>query len=555
MSSDNVNIVKKWIEECDKHAECRATNETFLPSRLIDVWDIDTGVQPRLIITQEDESFNYRTPKYTALSYCWGEPLESEAHLKLTNATLEDFLSGIPLENIPLTLKDAMVATQMLGLRYIWIDALCIIQDEPGSTDWHKESVLMEEIYSNSYLTFATIASQSSFDGFRAPRRELRSARISTSPSHRPEATGPCFLQPYFGDLASLVYPDHQEVYDSKWNKRGWTLQEEQLSRRVLYFGSSINHMRCRVCVQSEDRYEPDYHQGRLEWHAEEKHQQQRIINEDGQVAFGYQYDRWYIICSLMSRRIFTHKSDVLPAMSGFAKSFLRGLLSNGLKDRYMAGLWAQDLVRGLCWETTQADGTSTSLPRMPTSLSGPSWSWLSHAFEVTWDHAGLWSGYSHRFVISKCRIEPTLDNSSESPFLNGSNTSLTACGYLEPITTLVRLPEDSVNLTKRQWLYDAINGDTPVAECSPDFELDELWSKQRHPHLWLLLLGESYPVEDDTRTALGKDISSERWLSGLVLTLDPAGDKMRYTRVGLFLIRGESSFFDNSKSQSFTIA
>jgi hypothetical protein len=102
------------------------------------------------------------------------------------------------------------------------------------------------------------------------------------------------------------------------------------------------------------------------------------------------------------------------------------------------------------------------------------------------------------------------------------------------------------------------MDGDNAVIECQPDFELNDLLSWQKDLCLWLLLLGESYVMEDSDMIgpiAIGPTTDKERWRPGLVLTLDPMIGELQDIRIGFFLLRGESCIFDNSESQTVTIA
>jgi hypothetical protein len=102
-----------------KHKTCRRLNreDKQLPTRVIDVGSPEGNREPRLVVT------NGAFGSWVALSYCWG----GESIFKLKASNIHDMLSGIPLENFPATLRDAVHITRRLGLRYLWIDALCIL--------------------------------------------------------------------------------------------------------------------------------------------------------------------------------------------------------------------------------------------------------------------------------------------------------------------------------------------------------------------------------------------------------------------------------------------
>jgi hypothetical protein len=120
-----------------------------LPKRLIDLLPDnhqDSHGEPlaKLVLSENIlEAF----PRYTSLSYCWGD----ERNFKTTRATVEAFHQQIPTRELPLTFKDAFEMTKHLGIRYIWIDALCIVQDD--KLDWEKEVAHMHDVYASSFLT------------------------------------------------------------------------------------------------------------------------------------------------------------------------------------------------------------------------------------------------------------------------------------------------------------------------------------------------------------------------------------------------------------------
>ncbi|KAF8858560.1 HET-domain-containing protein [Acephala macrosclerotiorum] len=146
---------------------------------------------------------------------------------------LRNRLAKIPLKALPKTFSEAIKATRKLGVRYIWIDSLCIIQD--SLEDWQRESVLMGKVYSNCLCTIAAADSKDCHGGLiQAPEgyAVLRSWSKDDS------------------DTGMLLKPTVQ-LWDkvleaSPFNRRGWTLQERELSPRILYFTKDTMHFECR---------------------------------------------------------------------------------------------------------------------------------------------------------------------------------------------------------------------------------------------------------------------------------------------------------------------
>lgn len=106
--------------------------------------------------------------KYVALSHCWGEQ-EHWPKCLTTIETLEERMSHIPWDIIPQTFRDAIIFTRQLGLEYIWIDSVCIVQND--HKDWERESMLMDSVYANAFVTFAAVASPDSRGGLLKSRQ------------------------------------------------------------------------------------------------------------------------------------------------------------------------------------------------------------------------------------------------------------------------------------------------------------------------------------------------------------------------------------------------
>lgn len=189
--------IDEWLETCrlDHGESCDVAREKMeLPTRVIDLSAMPTrkmmlannswselflGAECRLVENRTQE-LGY----YTALSYCWGL---SRAYMT-TKSTLEGRLVGFDFALLPKSLQDGIILTRFLGLQYIWIDCLCIVQDDED--DWHREAGRMGDIYSKSYLTIAAARSADSQDGFLAPRETKMTNLISLEDAEGPFQLG-----------------------------------------------------------------------------------------------------------------------------------------------------------------------------------------------------------------------------------------------------------------------------------------------------------------------------------------------------------------------------
>lgn len=128
--------IRDWLGTCRKaHKLCRGTENTLLPTRVIDVGS--TFVEPRLYMSGENE-----TASYLALSHCWGPPDSKVPRVTTTRGNFEQHCAEIPITCLPKTFRDAVEVTRDLGFRFLWIDSLCVIQD--NDADWiHQASKMV----------------------------------------------------------------------------------------------------------------------------------------------------------------------------------------------------------------------------------------------------------------------------------------------------------------------------------------------------------------------------------------------------------------------------
>lgn len=182
--------------------------------------------------------------RYTALSYCWGaeEELRQRPNLRTTLATYASMTSGIPIQDLPLTLRQAVWVTVCLGQMYIWIDSICIIQDSPS--DWAAEALKMATVYATSAVTIIAASSTSCHSGFFSMADNKQDGLghlldVGIPPPLTLHATGSSFEHSRGG---FHCFPGRDPI-----DKRGWTFQEEQLSTRYIKFTSTDLQWECRA--------------------------------------------------------------------------------------------------------------------------------------------------------------------------------------------------------------------------------------------------------------------------------------------------------------------
>ena len=258
LSDANVSLINHWLRDCSKlHTECWYKSDIQLPARVIDVSPLDSSQQPRLV-ARSMESVNY-----VAFSHCWGPLLESSAgmYARILKNNLNEMQQGIPSNLLPQNFQDAILTVRKLQLRYLWIDALCIIQDDPA--DWAREAAKMNEIYGSAYLTIAATSAISSTEGFLRRSQEM----ACSIPFHGESRTEPAFsltITEMLGGGDQGSWMDNIET--ARWNTRGWTFQERLLSKRVLHFTARKIFWECRVTEASEENEPPRDPRYRTPW-------------------------------------------------------------------------------------------------------------------------------------------------------------------------------------------------------------------------------------------------------------------------------------------------
>lgn len=300
LSRANIKMMRGWIDECDhSHPNCKA-EETFLPTRLIYVGRHSKRRRypdPHLIITTQKnlplpaQNQHYR---YAALSYCWGSLPTSRHALKTENKTVEKHCSGIPLKTMPQGFQDMVKVTRALQIDYIWIDCLCIIQDD--DIDWQKESSAMQRIYRNAVLTVVAASSTSPHEGFlRRGIQPQLSLDILYTAKDTPMTEGTFHLT--FGEGGQNQF--YADVRESTWNQRGWTFQEDFLARRVLYFSTRLTYIQCQTSLRVEGSECVYYCQS------------ERCSNL---IKYQDPYISWYALIDQYNDRDLTYSKDKLPA-------------------------------------------------------------------------------------------------------------------------------------------------------------------------------------------------------------------------------------------------
>lgn len=431
-ATENFTMLKDWLGNCIKnHDRCRTSltgntpgdgaDSCILPTRIIYVGTI---AAPVLRV----ENGSGRSDRYVTLSHRWG----SGRRLSITHRNLSKFQTELPVHLLPPTFRDAVTVTRNLEMSYLWIDSLCIIQND--YEDWRRESTKMGSIFENSCCTLAAVDAIDDTDtdrGLFLPRGDPLAVTFACpfdkTPATELNSRIPSFnvqniawklewlLLPTLssnGD-ACLVRDDsrntvalrpripscHFIVSSSPWYKRGWVLQERYLCRRMMYFTKQKIYWDCLRLSDDEEHGGPDNPPLRALF----KQQNTRVNSCD---------DFWQVIVNEYTGCQLTYSRDKLVACD----ALMGGLGRTG--KRFSAGIEHDQYGSGLLWVSSQ-------LLKRYTDFHAPSWTWA--AYEGRVDYSIVSRGGRTSPLITHITFDV-----EESCALRASGQSCTALSCLQ---------------------------------------------------------------------------------------------------------------------------
>ena len=382
-SDGALELASFWVKKCmSSHAKCQPSTRTsktsFVPTRLLDVSD----ARVRLIETNRDIKDN-SDRKFVALSHCWGLiPI-----IRTLTANYEQHLECIAPETLSKTFKEAIHATRTLGFRYIWIDSLCIIQDD--GADWAAEAATMCDVYQYASLTIAAAHAPGGDIGCFSERDGLLALPFVVDyPQKDANGYGTLILFTSYGRVKSLGGGD-PALYG-----RAWVLQEQLLSPRMLIFDGEQIKWECLTMHGTESSPTS----GTTRHSLDHKYIRSGIMDDyeyfdhidavdepykDSAFWARMKHQYWCYIVMDYTHRGMTKMTDRLVALAGIGQA-----LSRHTRSKYVAGLWSEHLAIGLLWyiahnekfqmsAVTNFDIERNEKIRHQEHLA-PSWSWAS---------------------------------------------------------------------------------------------------------------------------------------------------------------------------------
>ncbi|KFY45755.1 hypothetical protein V494_00801 [Pseudogymnoascus sp. VKM F-4513 (FW-928)] len=325
-SDQRRSLVRDFAEDClANHAKC-SYSEGLLPTKVIDVGS--TSQDPFLYIT------NGENGQYVTLSHCWG----GSSPITTTTKTIGARMSGFSIDTVPKTFREAILVTRELGVRYLWIDSLCIIQD--SHEDWEHEVARMGEVYANG-----------------------QKGEVCHKLNDSESAIGLKRFKPNALDT------------------RGWNLQERLLAPRILHLGISEIGWECagkRAC-ECQLVTTPIDQFVSFNINLLNPQQQPRSARQTRTSTIARDIENrwiWSGIIEEFTRRNLTLSKDALPALSGLAKR-----MCSGAEHKYVCGMWKENLAGFLMWQPDYnhiSQNSVSGVPKRHGKYYAPSWSWAS---------------------------------------------------------------------------------------------------------------------------------------------------------------------------------
>ena len=425
--------------------------------------------------------------RYACLSHCWG----NNQICRLTSETYARYTKGISADELPRTYRDAISVCRYLGLRYLWIDSLCILQD--SKADWQVESPKMIKYYGQCYVCIAATNVSGPDAGLEIANRPqaIRATGVDQDgvayglvayPSHLVEPI------PHFSRADKSTVQSNFPLMS-----RAWVLQERWLAPRTLHFCGREVVFECTEGLKCECGHAEDSFM--LQIGGDEGRVMEVENMRDGVVLKRRRGTeiKWTQFVSAYSSLNLTFGTDHLPAISGLARDFADRRTTNH-PGQYLAGLWSNLLHEQLIWfvgepllryrdKPTPSGGKENDTVVSPVAQNskiskyvGPSWSWAS-VFETI-----RYRGWDDNSVL-QCEIldhAVTLDGTDEYGAV-APDCSLTVRGRLSKSAWSLIRGEDATEYvlsdfigTQRLDRYEA-----PGIRFLPDYTITNADSHQ----------------------------------------------------------------------------
>ncbi|KAI1411203.1 HET-domain-containing protein [Hypoxylon sp. FL1857] len=385
----DIKLIKDRIEDCRiNHPKCPDFDDEELPTRVIDVGL--GGQDPFLHVSRGKKG------RYLALSHRWGDPNSSHKKLLTFQENLVAHCKRMPLAEFPKTFRDAIEVTRGLGIQYIWIDSICIVQND--TVDWEVEAGRMHSVYSNAFATIFADRATHSDDGLfqnEKDRGTPRSVRVIEYKDGDSDTTTRVLVQTHIDSGTANFATDASELFcqadqcESQLTGRGWILQEECLSRRRIHFTETELKWKCPTTANCDcgiatppDMADPSINFTILESPHKGENQPWKTPTW-----------LWQQLAEHYTSRSLTYETDRLVALAGIATKVARQ------RHDYLAGMWRNQLNTSILWKAAGA----LSRCHRTTEYVAPSWSWASVSGKIRFIPLSKETRFIWNIVDAKC--------------------------------------------------------------------------------------------------------------------------------------------------------
>jgi hypothetical protein len=376
-SKESFEVALDWLGKCQKeHYRCKLGSPEFadkvtgpggrFPSRIIDLHAYSLETPDAALIP-----FPGLGCPYATLSYCWGQ-VEERGYVTTSSMVEGGKVRRLVFNEMPATIQHAFEIAWRVGFRYLWVDAICIVQD--SREDWHKEAVKMGWIYCNSALTIAADYSWNVTGGCFNWQSAIQAKYFKETVEiahHLDDGTRASlwFFSPHAHGTNPII---KRLIGTTALSQRGWAFQEQALSPRVLHYTRDQIIWECREAYHTEDNI-PIVHS---EWKSLQTLSGSIFpLSQHGNLR-ELSINAWYMdIACVYSRRKFTFWTDRTAAISGIAR-----IMATRIDSEYLGGTWMRGIEFGLSW-SRWGKNHQTGTERLP----GPSFSWLMLLAPVFW--------------------------------------------------------------------------------------------------------------------------------------------------------------------------
>ena len=388
-------------------------SDYWIPKRLLDIGSLTTD-----LVSLKSKEALPENSRYMALSYCWG----AASFFQLSKDSFPMLLDGVSPEEFPKTIQDAIEVTRCLGVRYLWVDSLCMFQDSKGSSSWFDEALRMDKVYAHSYATIAAACARTANEGmFRKRFLDYVTLQLPAQS---------------LGDRRSLALPTKFVVVDrnikdnfdlAPLRERAWAVQERFMAPRILHFAQRELFWECKTHFASEswpslkDGNAP--HIFRNETNFKQLNSIQEGCSSNCHQAEGCPVlEAWVRVTATYSAGALTRADDKLIALAGMAKCF-----APLFGSAYLAGLWKRHLPYLLFWKAEKP-----LRPSRPATYRAPSWCWT--AIDAKISHSNIY------YSMSELDGFEILDVHMEAAGASDDLFGAVKGGYIQMRTRLRRL-------------------------------------------------------------------------------------------------------------------